>query len=213
MTTSSWVFVKATTGANVTGIGTVAWSNPTDISADDSTRALAASIPAAGASNWLRGYFDFATGDVVPSGVTIDGIEVEVDTYGYDGYPVRFNAARLVIGGTIQGSDVAGMPSTNWGTPSTGDAPILLGGATALWGATPSAADVRGSTFGVAISAKNDEASKARNAYVDYIKMRIYYTSPIGADVWMPPVTVTSGSSQSAAIAAQGSHKLQFSSY
>ena len=180
MALTAWVFVKATTGASVTGIGTVSWVGATDISADDATRAAANTIPAGGASNWLRGYFDFATGNLVPVGANIDGIEAEVDTFGYDGYPVRFNAARLVIGGTIQGTNVSNMPATNWGTPSIGDAPMTLGGSTNLWGATVSAADVRGATFGIAISAKNDEASKNRNAGVDYIRMRIYYT-PAGA--------------------------------
>ena len=192
MTTSSWVFAKSGSGASVTGIGTVAWTGATDVNADDSTRASANTIPAGGASNWLRAYFDFATGDVVPAGATIVGIEAEVDCFGYGGYPVRFNAARLVIGGTIQGSNVDNMPATNWGTPSTGDAPLTLGGATNLWGATPSAADVRGSTFGIAISAKNDEASKNRNAGVDYIRMRIYYTVASG-DVWLP-ILLGSGS-------------------
>lgn len=175
MATSSWVSPNSAT--SLTGIGTIAWTSPTNVHADDGTRASATTIPAAGASRWLRAYFDFATGDVVPAGATIDGIELEVDTYSNDTWPVRFNAARLVIGGSIGGTDVPSMPSTNWGASGTlGEAVITLGGATNLWSSTPTAADVRGSTFGVAISVKNDEASKNRNGVVDYMRMRIYYT-------------------------------------
>lgn len=174
MATTSWVL--ANTGTNVTGIGTIDWSSPTNIHADDGTRSSATTIPPGGASRWLRAYFNFATGDIVPSGATINGIEVEVDTYSVNTYLVRFNAARLVIGGVIGGTDVPSMPSTNWGAASLGDAVITLGGASNLWSATPTASDVRGSTFGVAISAKNDEGSKNRNAVVDYIRMRIHYT-------------------------------------
>lgn len=183
MAVTPWVFVKSGSGTSVAGIGSVSWAGATDISADDGTRANANTVPPGGATNWLRGYIDVATGDLVPSGAMIDGIEARVQTYGIDTQLVRFNAARLVIGGVIGSTNVPSMPSTNWGAPSLGDANILLGGATNLWAETPTAADVRGSTFGIAISAKNDEGSKNRNCVVDCIEMRIYFTL---GDVFLP---------------------------
>lgn len=179
MAVTSWKF--ASSGDSVTGIGSVAWTPDVTgpIAADDAYRTEAASLPAAGITNWLRAYFSFTTSDV-PVGSTVDGIEVEVDTYGVSTYSVRFYAARLVIGGSISGTNVSGMPSTTWGTGGGGDAPMTLGGSTNLWASTPTASDVVGATFGVAIAAENYEASKSRSPSVDYIKMRIYYTLGAG---------------------------------
>lgn len=177
MAVTSWKF--AASGSSVTGIGSVSWTgNTTDVTADDGVRIAASPIAAGGITNWLRSYFAFTTSDV-PVGSTIDGIEVEVDTYGINTYSVRFYAARLVIGGTIGGTNVSGMPSTNWGGVGS-DAPLTLGGATNLWASSPTASDCVGATFGVAIAAENYEASKSRDASVDYVKMRIYYTLGAG---------------------------------
>lgn len=172
MAVTAWRF--ASSGANVQTIGSVSWSAPEEIVSDNANRAYADSMAAGAISNWLRAYFGFTTSDV-PAGSTINGIEAEVDTYGVSTYSVRFYAARLVIGGTIGGTNVSGMPSTNWGGTAS-DAPLTLGGATNLWASSPTASDVVGATFGIAIAAENYEASKSRNATVDYVKMRIYYT-------------------------------------
>lgn len=212
MAVTSWQFVKSTTGASVSGIGTVAWSGPTNIEADDATRAIATSLGAGAKSYWLRGYFNFTTSDV-PSGATIDGVEVEVDTYNATSYLCRFYAARIVIGGTINGTDVSGMPSTTWGNSPIGEGKLTLGGASNLWNATPTDSDVRGSTFGVAISVENYEASKTRAPGVDYIRMRIYYTTSAVIDAYIPAFATTLGLCESAEAALQGSRKIRFSSY
>lgn len=176
MAVTSWRF--ASSGANVGTIGSMSWASPEDIVSDDANLASADSMPAGTITNWLRAYFGFTTSDV-PVGSTIDGIESEVDTFGVSAFSVRFYAARLVIGGTIGGTNVSGMPSTNWGGAGE-PAPLTLGGASNLWASAPTASDCVGATFGVAIAAENYEAEKSRHAAVDYIKMRIYYTLGAG---------------------------------
>lgn len=174
MAVTSWV--SASSAANVTGTGTISWSNPTYVHTDDADRASATTIPSGGASNWLRAYFSFSSSDV-PSGATIDGIEVEMIVYGSNTLLVRLKDARLVIGGVIGSTDLPSMPTTNWGTTGTiQEETLTLGGATNKWSESPTQANVTGASFGIAISAENYEASKNRNATVDYMRMRIYYT-------------------------------------
>lgn len=175
MAVTSWV--SASSAASVTGTGTVAWTSPTNVHTDDTSRAEATSIPASGESNWLRAYFAFTSSDV-PSGATIDGIEVEMIVYGSNTLLVRLKKARLVIGGTIGSTNMPSMPTTNWGTTGTiQEESLTLGGSSNLWSETPTQGNVTGASFGIAISAENYEASKNRNASVDYMRMRVYYTA------------------------------------
>lgn len=175
MAVTSWV--SASSAASVTGVGTVAWTNPTNCHADDTNYAAANSMAAGAISNWLRAYFSFSSSDV-PSGATIDGIEVEMIVYGSNTLLVRLKHARLVIGGTIGSTNLPSMPTTNWGTTGTiQEETLTLGGSTNLWSETPTQGNVTGANFGIAISAENYEASKNRNATVDYMRMRIHYTA------------------------------------
>lgn len=85
------------------------------------------------------------------------------------------NVVKLVVGGSVVGSNLADTV-TNWPTDI---AYSSYGGATNLWGLTPSVADVNGSTFGVVISATvatNDTAS------IDHIRMTTYYSVPGASD-------------------------------
>jgi hypothetical protein len=74
------------------------------------------------------------------------------------------------------------MDTSVWGPSGTiGEQTKTYGGASNLWNGSPSQSDVTGGSFGIAVSAINYEASKQRNATVDFLRMRIYYTP--GADV------------------------------
>lgn len=174
MTVTSWK--SASSAASVAGIGTVDWTNPTNCHVDDTSYAAANSMTASAVSKWLRAYFAFTSSDV-PSGATIDGIEVETIVYGVNTVLIKTNAMRLVVGGIINGTNVSGMDTTNWGTTgSFAEETKTYGGAANLWNASPSQSDVTGASFGCAISAVNYEATKSRNAQLDYMRMRIYYT-------------------------------------
>ncbi len=68
---------NAGTGASVTGIGTIAWSNTGNITSAGSPYSVSGSVPANGGStNYLRGT-NYSLG--LPAGSTIDGIVVKIN--------------------------------------------------------------------------------------------------------------------------------------
>lgn len=156
--------------ANDASIGTIAWSGPTNILASDDTYATAA-ISAA----HLRSNFLVATnfGFSIPGGSAIVGILVEWEV-SHDIFPtigtITDNAARLVKGGVIGGTDR--LNATAWDVT---DAYLPHGGAADLWGDTWTPADINASTFGAALSAKIDMDSST--AQVDHCRITVTYTA------------------------------------
>jgi hypothetical protein len=171
MATSAWCFPGI--AANLTGTGTVAWTNVTAIGIDDTT--VAAFSPGAGSitSNYLRAYgFNFG----VPWTATIDGIEVEIVRY-------ESTAAGNVVDNIVQIRNAAGTivgnnkaNATEWSTTSTGGGVSqAYGGAADTWGLTLTGADLASEEWGIVLSAKT-VAGSAVVANVDYIRVRITYT-------------------------------------
>lgn len=149
------------TGADDAAIGTVAWSNPGNVTAADGVKATAASTPAA-TSHYLKATnFGFA----IPEGAKIDGIVIEVkrSAVGVAGD----SAARIIKGGVIQAAGRAA--DGNWPASSTYQ---TYGSPTDLWGATWTAADINKADFGFAIAANITAAT----AEIDHIQATIYYT-------------------------------------
>ena len=114
--------------ANDAGTGTVAWSNPTYVFAEDTSYATA-TLTSGQTSEWLKatGY-----GFSLPSTATIVGIEVaEYWNLIWSGSFSRNTTVRLVKAGTVQSTGRHGLPRRN----------VLrerqrrhLGGAADLWG-------------------------------------------------------------------------------
>src|SRR5438105_4772491 len=91
-------------------VGTVAWSNPTNITADDGAGAQGNAAIFGGLTHWLWGSnFGFT----IPAGATIQGILVEWKKKATAGTVVD-NQVQIALGGTVQGSDYADT-STSWG--------------------------------------------------------------------------------------------------
>ena len=139
-------------GANNAGIGSLAWTNPNDITTSGSPYALASDIPSGGGiTNYLMatGYnFD------IPAEATINGIMVTVnrESSGNAIPYVRDNIVRLIRGGSIVGSNRA-KTTTDWPTTM---GTIDYGNIIDTWGLTGlTAADINSSNFGVALSATN----------------------------------------------------------
>jgi hypothetical protein len=155
-----------TTGANVTGIGSVAWTNPGRIVANDDSYATAAITSSAG-SNYSQGSgFGFA----IPADATINGLLVTIGRKTSSGTTIYDNTVQLVKAGTIVGENKAS--TTAWGSSESA---ATYGGAADLWGTTWTPTDINTSTFGVALSAKNT-SSTSRTASVDYITVAVTYT-------------------------------------
>lgn len=109
---------------------------------------------------------------------TVDGIEIKVICYGASSgsQEIYRDLAQLIIGGTQVG--------TNKGNPGgftmiAGLETITFGGATDKWGLTPTAAEVKASTFGFAWQVLSDGGSSA-STRVYSIYVNIHYT-PSGA--------------------------------
>lgn len=157
------------TGADDSAVGTITWSNPGNITADDFARAnaLGGSSPPT-TSHYLKAT-NYGFDASVPSDATIDGVEVTFRRFRTGGGTAD-NIVRLVVGGTVSGDDKAG-DNTWTASIETAD---TYGGSTDTWGLSLTAAQVRATDFGVVISATHSAAFA--NAFVDYIPITIYYT-------------------------------------
>lgn len=158
------------TGANVTGVGTLAWSNPGNIVSSNNVRATRNMDT--GTTNYLQGTnFGFS----IPDGATIDGIVVEWELGAAfsDDFGWAYDAqVRLVKGGSIVGDNKARPSSSKW--PAT-DAYVSYGSSSDLWGTTWTPADISASNFGAAIAATGTELGPEQ-ATVDHVRITVYYT-------------------------------------
>ena len=157
------------TGTNVIGIGTVSWTNPGNIIADDTSYATAALSNAT--SRYLAGTnYGFA----IPTDATISGITVAIARFESAtgaGKDVQDNIVSLIKGSTLTGTNKAAT-STEW--PTGSPVAATYGSTSDLWGTTWTPADINASNFGVALSAKS---SNNRTASVDYIQITVTYTT------------------------------------
>jgi len=171
------------TAANADRSGGVAWSNPGNIVSSNNVRAIADLDEVA--SDWLR-----ATnfGFTIPSDATIDGIEIAVERHHEGGgNPIQDQQCFLRKSTGQVGSDWAAT-ATNW---PTSDGTATYGGATSLFGTTWTPAEINNSAFGLDLSArKNPTSGVAREARVDHIQIKVYYTEAAGEPV-DTPVNVT----------------------
>lgn len=145
--------------------GTGDWSSTGNVFAEDDVGAALAFF--SGTSKYLV-LTDF--GFSIPSGATIDGIEVRVRKMSQFGDIVD-SEVKIVKGGIIGSTDYADT-LTNWPSGSFGD--TTYGGATDLWGETWTDSDINGSDFGVAIAADFDVF--APDGYIDTVEINVYFT-------------------------------------
>jgi len=166
-------------GGNATddsSIGTIAWSNPSNALAQNDTYATASLTKTDPISHYLK---VTNLGFNISSGATIKGIVMEVDRYasGTTGGPaskVSDNSIKLVKGGAIGGDEKS--TSASWPASDT-NYYQSYGSSSDLWGLAWSPADINNSGFGVVISAIKDSSAHDRTAYVDHIRITVYYNS------------------------------------
>lgn len=144
------------TAANDTSVGYAeyndpAWQNPANALIDDGSKA-AVSLDSETESNYLK--VTGPTGDPVPSGATITGVEIKakVTNTGPQGQldfaQYAFQRAHVVIGGVAVGANLAeGDQLAQQG----GTAERTFGGPSNLAGLTLTPAIVNSSGFGVAV--------------------------------------------------------------
>ena len=161
------------TAANVSNGGYNSWDSPNAIKADDTSYSATLIGGTKNATDYLTGTNFGFTSSYVPSGATINGIELVIcrdcaianATYDYELY--------LLKDGTPHGNNLAS--ATKW--PTGAPAEATYGGSSNLWGGTWTQADVLDADFGVRLSCKSAiAANPGELSYVDYIKIRVYYT-------------------------------------
>ena len=150
-------------GTNTIGTGTISWSNPNYILADDTS--YSTSILTLGQSTqYLQGTnYGFA----IPAGVVINGIAVSILRQS-NASSISDGRVQLVKNGTIVGNNYG--TAAIWSTTMTTE---NYGSPTDLWGTTWTATDINNANFGIVLSAV---ASANEIASVDYIQITIYYT-------------------------------------
>ncbi len=175
-------------------VGIVIWQNPSNAKTSNDVDAVGGA-PLEASSHYLKATnFGFS----IPSGMTIDGIKVEIEQLGRKiataGLPNE-NSIKIVKGGTIQGNE----KSTGAVLPST-DTYITYGGATDLWGLSWSASNINAANFGVGFSvALHGFFTVSSIAEVDHIRITVYYTEPgvnfcASSSTWGNSACTTGGS-------------------
>lgn len=148
------------------GVGTVAWTNPSNAGADDGSYAECSTLDGE-ITEYLKGT---NLGFSIPSSKTILGIVVQVEkrcTAGGAGNNYIDENAKLVKAGSIVGDNKA--KSTRW--PIT-DTMLTYGSDTDLWGTTWTPDEINASDFGFVINAGDTGDQTGR---IDYIRVCVYY--------------------------------------
>lgn len=157
-------FVSPTAASNDTSVGTGAWASPENIFSSDDADASRGGFSGTFISNYLKAQtFGFS----IPTGATIDGIEVQIEKLGST---VTDEHVRIVKADGTIGSENKADTTTSW--PDI-DAYVTYGGSTDKWSETWTAEDINDADFGVVISA--DVVHPASIA-VDHIQIKVYYT-------------------------------------
>lgn len=158
----------AGTGADDATVGSITWSNTSNITLADDTYATAA-VTEDATSHYLKATnFGFA----IPTWETINGIIVEIEQKS-SGSGLTENSIKIVKGGTISGNE----KSTS-ATISTTEKYVTYGGVADLWGLTWTPADINDSTFGV-VFASHKTGPGTVTTSVDTVRITIVTASSI----------------------------------
>ncbi len=160
-------FILAGTGTNNADAGNDTWLNPGNITANDTSWAIASPIDAGQTTQYLHATnFGFSLED----GAVIDGAEVRIGRLRGAGGEVKDLLVQLIKGGTRQGNDRADT-GIDWPASDTNKD---YGGAADLWGLALSKSDVEASSFGVAIRAQHSSGGSA-TAAIDTVWINVHY--------------------------------------
>lgn len=111
----------------------------------------------------------------IPSGATIDGIEVQVQAQSASVNEARDETVQLFKAGAVGGAD----RSADTGFTSSGWETRTYGGPTDLWGRTWAPADLNNTlNFRVGFQARQNDGWDSTGAIrVDFIRVKVYYTA------------------------------------
>lgn len=160
--------LAAGAGANDAATGTLAWTNPGNITTDDGSNAFITTGSTASSEYLKATSFGFS----IPSSATVAGIELTVKRRaGFSGAGVFDHAVRLVKAGTVQATDRS--ISAFW--DGIAYEHVTYGAPADLWGGTWAPSDINNSGFGAAISA-GFIGTLGSVADVDFMSMTVYFS-------------------------------------
>ena len=169
------------TGADDATVGTVAWTNPGNITTSNGTGATCAPVGAAITTHYIKGTnCGFAA---IPGGATITGIAVAIKrrVTGATTEVVRDSAVKIVKASAAIGTTNKAT-TTPW--PNTNYQFSYYGGQNDLWGETWVPADFADVDVGVVFSAvTSDPGGESATLDVDYIFITVYYVTTAGASM------------------------------
>ena len=177
-------------GPNAPGTGATSsagtlWSNPGNITADDSSYATANMVLGTTTRRLEATNFGFA----IPTGATIDGIVVTWKRKtSSTSFSPRDSQIRIIKGGAWGATDRAS--GTTW--PTT-EGTATYGSSSDLWGETWTAADINSSTFGAGLVAQTNAGKGQPTLSVNYCTITVYYTEGGGGGGGQPYIARVSG--------------------
>ena len=167
MPDTGWII--AGTGANNADAGDAAWTNPSNILAQDTN--YANYLAKNNSSQYLHAT-NFALSSV-PDASVIVGVEARIRR-AQDGTGIADHTVQLIAGGTRQGSNKADL-ATAW-TGGSVQTNKDYGGPADLWGLALTPAIVKASNFGLAIRAAT--LAGFENGSVDAVWLRVHFALP-----------------------------------
>ena len=171
MPDTGWKFPGTMVGNRTVAGSDADWTNQDDCKADDGNTADLVLTGAGDISSGLAASnFDFSD---VPTGATIDGIEVRIGDYIVDtvGGTPTINAVNLIL---ADGSDGTENKSAEIAAAITSLQTDDAGGALDLWGEALATADVTDVDFGFFVSMGLTSAVTT-DFDVDFLQMRVFY--------------------------------------
>ena len=147
----------------------IAWLNPNNAKLSNNTyvTATTAGTPFQTIQSLKATNFSFA----VPTGATINGIEVEIERKGDFNNEMRDKDVKLVIGDAVVGDQAT---VKEYQVTERYD---VLGSSSDLWGNTISVAQVNAADFGVNIQAEVFDGGGNNVFSIDHIRIRVHYST------------------------------------
>jgi len=162
----SSVTMSPGTMADDATVGTVAWSNPDNAKVSDNVYATATGA----VGNYDTHYLEATNfGFSIPSEATINGIVVEFEQKASIASTVFYSSCRIVKGGSI------GLTGTGGAYLTLTEAYLSMGSPSDLWGESWTPSDINDLGFGTAL---HINTGGDNTAYVDHIRITVYYTGP-----------------------------------
>ena len=166
---------SAGAGANSAVGGNPDWVNPGDVVSSNNVYATCSMASGQDSDDLFATQFGFS----IPAGATIDGVECTIEAkcdisqglWEDSTVGVRH---RLIVGGSKVGS----APTALGSSYGTSDTSKTWGSSTDLWGATPTAAQVNATDFGVSVGFGNP-GPLAIVGSIDHVTLTVYYTEGV----------------------------------